>query len=158
MPRWNDLKTEAKVIAWLFIHQPHKMVKHTQKLRRQEPTNCLSVFERFVGLSLRVLMYTITMNGLVQKKLNQVVSCPKILNTNAFAINKELVLCKSIFYVTKVIVRLQWNGYFDFRINSSQSQCLKLVFFVNFYCTFPVGNYMFKVNNRNTRIMCDVQS
>ena len=49
------------------------MVKHTQKLRRQEPTNYLSVFERFVGLSLRVLMYTITMNGLVQKKLNQVV-------------------------------------------------------------------------------------
>ena len=27
------------------------MVKHTQTIRRQQPTNCLSVFDHFVGLA-----------------------------------------------------------------------------------------------------------
>ena len=32
-----------------------KMVKHTQTIRQQQPTNCLSVFNHFVGLALKVL-------------------------------------------------------------------------------------------------------
>ena len=32
---------------------PHKMVKHTQAIRRQQPTNCLSVFDHFVGLAVK---------------------------------------------------------------------------------------------------------
>ena len=31
------------------------MVKHTQTIRRQEPTNCLSVFDQFMGLALKGL-------------------------------------------------------------------------------------------------------
>ena len=31
------------------------MVKHTQKIRRQKPTNCLSVFDHFVKLALKDL-------------------------------------------------------------------------------------------------------
>ena len=31
------------------------MVKHTQTISRQNPTNCLSVFDHFVGLVLTVL-------------------------------------------------------------------------------------------------------
>ena len=31
------------------------MVKHTQTIHRQEPTNCMSVFDNFVGLSLKGL-------------------------------------------------------------------------------------------------------
>ena len=31
--------------------QPHKMVRHTQKIRPQQPTNCLSLFDHFVGLA-----------------------------------------------------------------------------------------------------------
>ena len=31
------------------------MVKHTQIIRRQKPTNCLSVFDHFVGLALKGL-------------------------------------------------------------------------------------------------------
>ena len=31
------------------------MVKHTETIRRQKPTNCLSVFEHFVGLALKGL-------------------------------------------------------------------------------------------------------
>ena len=38
-----------------FKRQPHIMVKHTQTIRRQLPTNCLSVFDHFVGLALKVL-------------------------------------------------------------------------------------------------------
>ena len=29
------------------------MVKHTQRIRRQQPTICLSVFDHFVGLALK---------------------------------------------------------------------------------------------------------
>ena len=31
------------------------MVKHIQTIRRQKPTNCLSVFDHFVGLALKGL-------------------------------------------------------------------------------------------------------
>ena len=36
-----------------FKRQQHKMVKHTQTIRRQQPTNCLSVLDHFVGLPLK---------------------------------------------------------------------------------------------------------
>ena len=35
--------------------QPHSMIKHTQRIRRLLLTNCLSVFDYFVGLALKVL-------------------------------------------------------------------------------------------------------
>ena len=35
--------------CYLFKCQPHKMVKHTQAICRQLPTNYLSVFYHFVG-------------------------------------------------------------------------------------------------------------
>ena len=31
------------------------MVKHTQTIRREKPTNCLSMFDNFVGLALKGL-------------------------------------------------------------------------------------------------------
>ena len=36
--------------------QPHKMVKQTQNICRQKPTNCLSVFDHYVGLVLKGLI------------------------------------------------------------------------------------------------------
>ena len=36
-----------------FKRQRQKMVKHTQTIRRQQPTNCLSVFDHFVGLAFK---------------------------------------------------------------------------------------------------------
>ena len=33
-----------------FKRQPHKMVKHTQTIRLQKPTNCLSVSDHFEGM------------------------------------------------------------------------------------------------------------
>ena len=38
-----------------FKHQSHEMVKHIQIIRRQQPTNCLSVFDQFVKLALKGL-------------------------------------------------------------------------------------------------------
>ena len=38
-----------------FKSQPHKMVKHTETIRRLLPKNCLSVFDHFVGLALKGL-------------------------------------------------------------------------------------------------------
>ena len=33
------------------------MLKHTQTIRRQDPTNCLSVFDNFVVLTLKGLTF-----------------------------------------------------------------------------------------------------
>ena len=47
---------EIVVALWGYItskplkRQPHKMVKHSQTIRRQKLTNYLSVFDHFVGL------------------------------------------------------------------------------------------------------------
>ena len=35
--------------------QPHKMANHTQPIRRQKLTDCLSLFGHFVGLALKWL-------------------------------------------------------------------------------------------------------
>ena len=39
----------------LYKCQPDKMVKYTQTIRQQQPMNCLSVFDHFVGLTLKGL-------------------------------------------------------------------------------------------------------
>ena len=38
--------------------QPHKMVKHNQTIRRQQLTNCFSVFDHVVGLVLKELRWS----------------------------------------------------------------------------------------------------
>ena len=38
------------------------MVKHTQKIRQQNPTNCLSVFDHFEGLALKWLKQNLLKN------------------------------------------------------------------------------------------------
>ena len=36
------------------IEPPHKMVKHTQAIYRRQVTNCLSMFDHFVGIVRRL--------------------------------------------------------------------------------------------------------
>ena len=43
-----------------FERQPHEMVKHTQTIPRQQPTNCLNVFDHFVRLVLKGLTRCVT--------------------------------------------------------------------------------------------------
>ena len=41
--------------ALTFKRQPHKMFKHTQAIFRLTSTNCMNVFDHFVGLLLKML-------------------------------------------------------------------------------------------------------
>ena len=43
------------------------MVKHTYTIRRQQPMNCLSVFDHFVGLWLKELNHALTLNKHLEK-------------------------------------------------------------------------------------------
>ena len=51
------LKLHMTVTYQLFKPNPHKMLRHTQTIRQLLLTNCLSVFEHFVGLVLKRLIY-----------------------------------------------------------------------------------------------------
>ena len=51
-----DVKIIISICICLITRQPHKMVKHTQTIRWQQPTNCLSVLDHFVGLALKELI------------------------------------------------------------------------------------------------------
>ena len=44
-------------IVLTLKRQLHKMVKHTQTIRGQQPTNCLSVFDHFMGLMSKGLKF-----------------------------------------------------------------------------------------------------
>ena len=45
----------AESLQCILKRQPHKMVKHTQISRRQNPRNSLSMFDHIVGLALKGL-------------------------------------------------------------------------------------------------------
>ena len=45
------------VIYLILKRQPHKMVKYSQIVCRQQPTNCLSVFDHIMGLVLKRVKY-----------------------------------------------------------------------------------------------------
>ena len=49
---WTYLYCNYRI---LFQRQPHKMVKHKQSVGNL-PTNCLSMFDHFVGLALRGIL------------------------------------------------------------------------------------------------------
>ena len=50
--------------------KPHEMVKHTQTIRWQYPTNCLSVFDHFWGLAFKELVYNDGAISILQFSLN----------------------------------------------------------------------------------------
>ena len=47
------------VYPYPFKYQPQKMVKHSETIRRQMRTNSWSVFDHFVGLTLKGLSFCI---------------------------------------------------------------------------------------------------
>ena len=57
------------------------MVKHTQTIRRQLPTNCLSVFDHFANLALKGLKNEITRA--------QFLPIPQIAEPNAVQLKKN---------------------------------------------------------------------
>ena len=57
------------------------MVKHTQTIRRQLPTNCLSVLDHFVGLALKVLSWQNSVMYSERAQNFKMKFCVKIVNS-----------------------------------------------------------------------------
>ena len=75
------------IVTQPFDRQPHKMVKHTQAIRPQQPTNCLSVFDHFVGLVLKGL----TVNLVTKNTFNLI----QRISKEFWLVTKEVKTCKS---------------------------------------------------------------
>ena len=79
-------------ITYLFKHQPHKMVKNTQKLCWLMSTKSLSVFEYFVELALKGLIW-------------------KMLPEEYFQLEPRIFLHYQYFYIQyrDSVLRKMWN-------------------------------------------------
>ena len=64
------------------------MFKHTQRIRRQKQTNCLSVFDHFVELALKGLI-------VVYKTMNCYENCYKIFNSFRNDVLRETFVANS---------------------------------------------------------------
>ena len=80
-----------------FKRQLHKIVKHTQIIRWKQPTNCLSVFNHFVGLSLK---------GIRWKTAFIKIPCPKFNR-----LKEVLSSCHSLIRVPNQVHLLWTAGY-----------------------------------------------
>ena len=67
-----------------FKCQIDKMVKHTQTIRRQQPTNCLSMFDHFVGLVVKGLKMLIAQERSSRKFLKNNLECLSFWSTYIF--------------------------------------------------------------------------
>ena len=65
----GNIQEKLQEIVFLPLkRQPHKMVKHTQVIRRQKLTNCLSVFDHFAELAFEGLSKSVKLN--MEKQFN----------------------------------------------------------------------------------------
>ena len=56
IPWFSDRIIKSRKYVKPYKCQPRRMVKHTQTIRRLLVTNCLSMFDQFVGLTLKGLI------------------------------------------------------------------------------------------------------
>ena len=88
------------------------MVKHTQTLCRQQPTNCLSEFDHFFGLVLKKL----SVSNLFRKKAEMaVVRCPR-----------EMTVVESFETYTMVFPRSFWLGQLLVKLKAFKHQSFSL--------------------------------
>ena len=69
-PRNTNFQVALKrpFVFWTFQCHPNKMFKHIQTICRFLPTNCLSMFDHFVGLVLKGLTKILSMILIIWKK------------------------------------------------------------------------------------------
>ena len=67
-----------------FKCQTHKMVKHTQTIHRQQPTNCLSMCDHFVELAVKGLKMLIAQERSSCKFLKNNLECLSFWSTYIF--------------------------------------------------------------------------
>ena len=94
------------------------MVEHTQTIRRQQPTNCLSVCEYFVGLDLKVFTQHVKISLL----------CPiglwLLFFTNTYPKNKSNILRTGIFLFYQI-----FKFYLKMQCLTKKTYCLRVSFF-----------------------------
>ena len=69
---WGKTLETVQKYAYIAVTlkcQPDKMVKHTQMIRRLLLTNCLSVFDRFVGFAFKVGLALLVRSSLNSQEL-----------------------------------------------------------------------------------------
>ena len=96
------------------------MVEHTQTIRLQQPTNCLNVFDHFVGFALKELIFM----KIYQKKLGQSLSekylhfimavtfAPLDKKCNAMKIAKKNTYISYMMYLLYKNSKLQTSMFF----------------------------------------------
>ena len=117
------------------------MVKQTKTIRRLLPTNCLSVFNHFVGLTLKGFKYasdTAQLASIYFFKCNN---------------GDSRKICSNVSIKTPE--RYNWHLPGTFIVNFEQISQIVLVFTVDFeqgntcVTDFSLGKHLFKVNNKN---------
>ena len=96
-----------------FSANSTKLVKHTQTIRRQKPTNCLSVFDYFDGLELKGLIYrNQLLSGTYRSSRSQLFF--KIGVLKIWQISQKNTVLNSLFNKVEVLqhrLRLQHRYY-----------------------------------------------
>ena len=104
------------------------MVKHTQTIRRQKPTNCLSVFDHFVGLALKGLKVQSPIQCSI--RIDTVRYYVILVNVNVSEINPWTRTCPLRYNVRQRGSGLIWTSI----------------------CPMLLSNiYLFQMDRRNTR-------
>ena len=93
--------------------QPQKIVKQIQTICRQQPTNCLSVYEHFVGLALKGLIskysvqfpLTLSISAVILSMLFRIVSF--ILSIVLLMSTKQKQRRSREFHGKKILLRKQ---------------------------------------------------
>ena len=118
--------SRENISSYSFKRPPHKMVKQTQTIRRQEPTTCLSVFDQVVGLVLKGLAHFIPMFPF----FSAFVKCGEILKM------KGNFCSKLVFEKVKRLVGSFLNKFIGFELTTTFQKSSFFIFFNIFIATF----------------------
>ena len=101
----------SNIYLLTFKRQPHKMVKHAKTSRRQQPTNCLSVFDHFVGLALKGLSFILTTasHGNMTPWIKGVIYCHRIINLHIIIHDFQLGVIQKL--CMRACVRIRGSQY-----------------------------------------------
>ena len=143
------------IVSSPFKRQPDKMVKYTQTICRQHPTNCLSVLDHFVGLALKGLsnlaMVRIFQNKeiwnpsllLTSRTIHEFFS-RQLVNLRFFPAGTSYVIAKILKVANTMLIERYWlnptnclSMFYHFAMSFWCFYCLTLnIFYTFFYCFY----------------------
>ena len=101
-----------EVILTLLID--HNMVKHTKTIRRLLPTNCLNVFDHFVGLALKRLTHFIAMFAFCSGILESITKSGTMLTAEKMKFSVRVNVTKSTGKYIILLLKVSLTEYFNF--------------------------------------------